>query len=424
MVDQAEIHLTSLSDAAKQIINNFEEFPDKFLAIGDLNRLTTDKDSDVRSTVAYALAAAFPKISNKNLAWKILHRLTTDKDGFVRMSATDVLGTAFPYVPDKDLAWEDLYRVTTDEDFIVRGYAAKALSTAFSHVSDKDFAWKVLEWLITDEVSFVRIWAVEALGTAFPYVPDKDLALEDLHWFTTEVDRDMREESSSALGSAFSKIPDRNLAFEDLHRLSTDEDRGVRVSANHSLGKASIFKATEAENEEDFKRELENGLEYFERSVAEAEFSDPAKFCLPFYRSFHIIAFKKAYSVTELNWYLNEAKNIAKGSKNRVKLLEIIEHISQAQTEAHSAQEMDLDAMKCYLNIYRKHCKPASDLLRSTEELAPIATKLIRKRTPIFDQDVRETIKSVLDAVEAKHVPESELRGTNMLNKILYHTGL
>jgi hypothetical protein len=73
---------------------------------------------------------------------------------------------------------------------------------------------------------------------------------------------------------------------------------------------------------------------------------------------------------------------------------------------------MNVDAMKCYLNIYRKHCEHASDLLSLTEEKAPIATKLIRKRTPIIDQEIRETIKTVLDAVEANRVPESESQET------------
>lgn len=382
MADQAEIHRKTSSEkveerieAVGQISYTFAILPDKDAAFNDLIRLTDDEDWIVRFRAVESLGAVFPHVPDKNAAWQVLHQLTGDEDSFVGLLAARALCDVFPTVPDKNVACQILYWLAGNEDSSVRWRAACALGAVFSQVSDKNAAWQILHRLTGDEDGFVRSWAASALGTAFPHVLDKKTA-----WVA-------------------------------MINLSEDPERDVRVSANHSLGRASIIKATETKGEEDFRRVLENALEYFEKSAAEARYSNPAEFCLPFYRSFHIIAFKKAYSVTELNEFLNEAKNIAKGSKNRAKLLEIIEHISQAQKEAQTAQEMDVDAMKCYLNIYRKHCEPASDLLRSTEETAPIATKLIRKRTSIFDQEIRETIKSVLDAVDAKHVPESELQG-------------
>jgi len=384
LVDQAElIHIKTSSDkveerieAVGQISYTFAILPDKDAAFNDLIRLTDDEDWIVRFRAVEALGAVFPHVPDKNVAWQVLHQLTGDKDSFVGLLAARALCDVFPTVPDKNAAYQILYRLAGNEDSSVRWRAACALGAVFSQVPKKNAAWQILDLLTDDDEGFVRSWAASAIGAAFPHVPD------------------------------------RNAAWAAMVNLSKDPERDVRVSANHSLGRASIFKATETKREEDFRRVLENALEYFEKSAAEARYSNPAEFCLPFYRSFHIIAFKNTYAVTELNEFLNEAKNIAKGSKNREKLLEIIEHISQAQKEAQAAQEMDVDAMKCYLNIYRKHCEPASDLLRSTEESAPIATALIRKRTPIIDQDIRETIKTVLEAVEAKRVPESELKET------------
>jgi len=417
LVDQAEIHRKSLSEkvedrieAVDQLNTNFTTLPDKDTAWRDLHRLIEDKESCVRWMVARALGDVFRQVPDRASAWQDLYRLYSNEDhNYVRRMAAYALSTAFPHIPDKNSVWQDLHRLSCDEDEGVRWGATHALRDGFPYFTDRASAWQDLHRLSCDENEGVRWGAANALGVAFPHVPDKDSAWQELHRLSCDEDCHVRIGAVCALGSAFPHIPDKGGALEAMFDLSGDDDDYVRLSANHSLGKASIFKATDAEGEWDFRRELESALEYFKKSAAGF---DTAKFCLLFYRSFQIIAFKESYSETELNGYLDEAKNIAKGSKNRIRLLEIIEHISQAQKEAQSAEEMNLDAMKCYLNIYRKHCEPASDLLRSAEEKSPIATKLIRRRTPIFDQKIRETIKLVLDAVEAKHVPESELQGT------------
>ena len=80
----------------------------------------------------------------------------------------------------------------------------------------------------------------------------------------------MRYQCCEALGSAFSHIPDKEQAWNDLHRLTSDEDSDVRISSNHSLGKVSIFTASQAETEEDYKKELEKAIEFFENASQEA----------------------------------------------------------------------------------------------------------------------------------------------------------
>ncbi|MBA1340607.1 MAG: hypothetical protein C5S40_00515 [ANME-2 cluster archaeon] len=131
------------------------------------------------------------------------------------------------------------------------------------------------------------------LGSAFQYVPDKDVAWKDLHRLTGDEDSDVRQSAAFALGSAFQHVPDKDEAWKDLHRLTRDKDNNVRGSANHSLGKASIFKATVAESEGDFESELNNAIDFFERSSNEATYSNPSSFCLPFYRSFYTLMFEK-----------------------------------------------------------------------------------------------------------------------------------
>jgi hypothetical protein len=166
------------------------------------------------------------------------------------------------------------------------------------------------------------------------------------------------------------------------------------------LGRASIFKATEAECEEDFRRELENALQYFERSAAEASFFNPAKFCLPFYRSFYVLTFKKEGSEAEVQKSLAEAKSASEGSKSKEDLLEAVENLSNALKETQSLREREFEAAKCDLNSYRRYCDRAAELLDETKETAPGATRLIRKGLPIIDQRIKELLKEIKDKSE------------------------
>jgi predicted nucleic acid-binding protein len=130
-----------------------------------------------------------------------------------------------------------------------------------------------------------------------------------------------RREAVEQLRSNFASLPDKKQAWEDLIRLTRDYSGDIRAEANYSLGRASIFKATESEGDDDLRRELENALEYFECSVKEARYFNPAKFCLPFYRSFYAVTFKKQEAEAEVQKYLSEAKSAVAGSKSILKTI-------------------------------------------------------------------------------------------------------
>jgi len=379
----------------------FSQIPNKDLAWEDLRRLTTDEDGEVRRWAACTLGAVFSQIPNKDLAWKDLHRLTTDEDDKVRSSAVYALGAVFPQIPDKNLVGDYLHKLATDESRRVQCSAAYALGQAFPQIPDKNRALEDLHRLSTDDDSSVRSGTASALGQAFPQIPDKNRALEDLHRLSTDDDSFVRSSAASALGQAFSQIPDKNRAWNDLHRLSTDDDSFARVSANHSLGRASIFKATEAEYEEDFRKELENALEFFGRSAGEATYSNPSKFCLPFYRSFYVLTFKKQDAEIEVQKYLAEAKSASEGSKSKEKLLEAIENLSNALKEARNQSETYLEAKKRDLNACRLYCDRAAQLLAETREDAPGATRLIEKGLPIIDHRIRETLAEIREKTNA-----------------------
>jgi len=365
----------------------------------------------VRWSAADALGSAFQHAPDKDVAWEDLHRLTGDKDRYVRRGVAYAFGSAFQHAPDKDVAWEDLHRLTGDKDHYVRLIAADALGSAFQHVPDKDVAWEDLHRLTGDKNSDARQGAAYGLGSAFQHIPDKDVAWEDLHRLTGDKNSDVRRGAAYAFGSAFQHVPDKDVAWEDLHRLTRDEDNNVRGSANHSLGKASIFKATVAESEGDFESELNNAIDFFVRSSNEATYSNPSSFCLPFYRSFFMIAFEKTESKGEVQRYLAEAKSASKGTKNKETLLEAVENLASALTEAHKAR--DFGAMKSDLNAYRQYCDRAADLIGDASEGAPGAARILWRGLPIIDQRIKELLEEVKKKSESicktADLPESEL---------------
>ena len=380
MVDQAEIHrkvtggdVEERREAAEQLSDNFADLPDKDEAWKDLIRLTGYEDSYLILRAVDALGSAFRYVPDKDEAWEDLDWLTRNEDSFVRWRATDALGYAFQYVPDKDAAWNDLHRLTWDANGDVRSGAADVLGSAFQYVPGKDAVWKDLIRLIRDEDTFVQWRAADALGSAFQYVPDKDVA------------------------------------WEDLHRLTGDKNSNVRAYANHLLGRASIFKATEAESEDNFESELKNAIDFFERSSKEATYyNNPSSFCLPFYRAFSKITFEKAGSEGEVKRYLTEAKNASEGSKNKEALLEAVENLANALSEAQKVT--DFDATKSDLKAYLQYCNRAEDLIGDATEDAPGVAQVLLRRFPRINDQTKELIPEIQETAEAVC---RETRGTS-----------
>jgi HEAT repeat protein len=392
--------------------SNFAGLSDKELSWDDLHRLTCDMDSDVRRGAVDALVSAFLHAPDKNQAWGDIHRLTSDNDSGVRWDATSALGSVFSHVMHKNQAWEDLHRLTSDNDSSVRRDAAYAFRSAFPHVPDKNQAWDDLIRFTSDSDSDVR-WrrhAAYELRSAFSYVPDKNQAWDDLIRLTSDSDSDIRRRAAEALGSAFSHVPDKNQAWNDLHMLTSNIDREVRAFAYHSLGKASIFKATNAENDVNFKKEIEAAIGYFETSSQQDNWSRPAEFCLPFYRSFYSLTFKKEETETEVRKYLAEAKSAVAGSESKKQLLEAVENLGNALIEAQKAR--DFNDIKSDLNAYRRYCDRACELLDTTEEKAPGASRLIRKGLPIIDERIKGIIAEIQEKAKAlcKQVKDTEYK--------------
>ena len=385
--------------AADALGSAFQYLPDKDQASKDLLALTKDQDSIVRWRAASALDSVFQYLPDKDQASKDLLVLTKDQDSNVRWCAASALGSAFHYLTDKDQAWKYLLALTKDQNNDVRWCAASALGSVFQYLPDKDQAWKYLLALTKDQDSNVRRRAASALGSVFQYLLDKEEASKDLLSLTKDQDSDMRGHGADVLGSVFQYLPDKDQASKDLLALTKDENSDVRVSANHSLGKISVYRATNADDENLLQKELENAIGFFEKSAQESTWFNPAKFCLPFYKSYYSVIFKKQEAEEEVKKNLDEAKRVVSGSKSREKLLEAVENLSNALNEAQKLR--DLDDIKADLNGYKRYCDRACELLDSTKYRAPGATKLIQRGLPVIDERIQGMLAEIREKAEA-----------------------
>lgn len=89
--------------------------------------------------------------------------------------------------------------------------------------------------------------------------------------------------------------------------------------------------ASKAEADEDYKKKLEKAIKFFERAAQDApELSKSSKFCLPFYRSFYSIIFKRQQAKGEVYKYLAEAKAAIESSDSKEMLFEAVENLAEA----------------------------------------------------------------------------------------------
>jgi hypothetical protein len=192
--------------------------------------------------------------------------------------------------------------------------------------------------------------------------------------------------AAGALGSAFQHVPDKKQAWDDLIRLTRYEDKYVRASANHSLGRASIFKATEVEGSDDFKSELKNAIQFFERSSKEGTDFDPYSFCLPFYRLFYTVAFEKTGAEGEVQRCLDEAEGVLEGSKNKETLLNAAKNLVNASIESQKAGEATIHDLRHHLNNYRQYFDRVIKLTGVAEREARDAVQVLQRTMSMVDK--------------------------------------
>ena len=316
----------------------------------------------------------------------------------MRQAAVEALGAAIPFAPDINQVWIDLGILLSDDDWIVKGRTIEAIGKTFSYMPDKNLAWNTIYSMAYDPDKYVRWKIAQAIGEAFQDLPNKAQAWDSLIGFVEDVDGNVQEIAARALSFAFAfstRIPNTNKTLQDLHKLTHHSSNYVRMYAYYCLGRGSISEATNSQDEDEFKKKLENALEFFEEAYHQSIYHNPAKFCLPFYRSFYTLTFKEGDAEKEIRTYISDAKEAAEGSKSKEILLKAVTNLSSALLEVKSLREADLNIVKGDLRIYKLYCEHAADLLASSENEAPIATKLILKGLPIIDRRIRTILSEI-----------------------------
>jgi hypothetical protein len=96
-----------------------------------------------------------------------------------------------------------------------------------------------------------------------------------------------------------------------------------------------------------------------------------------------------------VNKYLEEAKDAIESSKDKELLFEVVVNLANALKEVQNIENVDLKERKDKLNLYKKYCDRATELLRDTEERTPFATEAMRKGLPIFNRGLIELIEKI-----------------------------
>ncbi|AKB78187.1 phosphorylase [Methanosarcina horonobensis HB-1 = JCM 15518] len=226
---------------------------------------------------------------------------------------------------------------------------------------------------------------------------------------------DVRIFAAYSIGSIFPYIPDKKCAWQELIKLKENEENEVRSSTTHSLGRICIFKASQAETDKEYEKELKNAITFFEQASINSRFINPSKFCLPFYRSFYTIIFnEEKQTQNEIEKYLAEAKNVIVKSHNEKLLLKAVENLANVLKQVQNFERMDLNAKKDKLNFCRIYCEQTAELLNYTEKVSPYTTELIRKGLPIFNRKLKPLFEEIQEKAkivcrESEGTPTQEI---------------
>lgn len=313
-------------------------------------------------------------------------------------------------------SYNEIHKMVQSDVLEEREEAAFLLRKDFLLYNDNKQAWNDLDRLTHDRYGTVRSISAKTVGIVFSYLPEKERALESLIRLSKDKVSKTRNRVANALSLAYPYINNKKLLLECLDTLINDRAKDVRVTANYSMGRISLIKAVEAETEDNFKKELEIALIFFEKSSKEAYLGSPVQFCFPFYQSFYMIIFKMPDLEIEVQKYISKAKKVSY-KPIRKKLVEAVEYLVNALRIANETQ--NFDEIKSTFDLYMRYCEQIAELLDTIEENVPIATKIFRKSLPITDQKIKESLKEIEEKTK-KFCKESKETPFVNISKAIY----
>ncbi len=122
--------------------------------------------------------------------------------------------------------------------------------------------------------------------------------------------------------------------------------------------------------------------------------TNPARFCLPFYRSYLALTFQGA-SEAEVQKYLAEAKEAVGSDENGRELFGVVENLAKALEETQKLKEKSKENIQSDLRAYQWYCDRADEHMAAAEDEAPGAVRLLRKCNPIIEERIEATIAGI-----------------------------
>jgi HEAT repeat protein len=360
-----------------------------------MSYLKTPFSSNKKETVLILVCLQFSGV-DQLINQEEIHNQCLSDNPKIKEKALEQLKHSFSLLKNKQQAWNDLHRLVNDENYFVRSSVAFTLVSVFPYVPDKQEAWDDLIKLANDKEWFVRHGAAYAFKFVFAYMPNKQNAWDNLIKLTSEKDSYVNYRVINALGSIFFHVQNQKRVWNDLIKLTTDKDKDVRAYSNCALARISIFRASQAKEEEIYKKELERAITFYQNSInEETSWSNPSEFCLPFYRSFHTIIFKKREAKVEVDRYLLEAKEAIKGSKSNEMLFKALDNLANALKEVQNLENPGFELKKDKLNSYRKYIDSTTEIIASNEDMVPYDTEVLKLGLPILERNLKEILEEI-----------------------------
>ncbi len=429
-------HLEVQESVAMSLGIAFPHLPDKKKAWDILVRMALEDDCDAGHAAAVSFKDAFPYVSDKIDAWEALLyiinceslfsayqttfslfsfyfyypdklggyndliELLTHNNRNIRDASTISIGYVFQYLPDKVLAQKEFINLLRDEKFDFKGSLIISFGNSFSHLPDKNYVWEMLHQYVASYDESIRKGVAFSIGDACPDLPFPEKAQNDLLILAQDENDSVRMGVAHSLGFLYPCVDGDNLIIDCLKILAQDNDGCVRNRANYSLGKIFIYRASKTQNEELLADLLEKAVNCFEKASIEKCYFNPAIFCHFFYRSFNEVILKKKISREEIEKYIVNAKSVAKDSKNKKRLIRVIENLSDVLFSVQEPHKLGIESKLELVNYCRTQCDHAEKLMDKTKRTAPNLNELFHKIKPSFEQNIKELIGEVKEKAE------------------------
>ncbi|HOW16004.1 hypothetical protein [Methanosarcina sp.] len=391
-------------DSEESLARSYPGLPEKEKIIGELLRLSSDPEPQIRRGAIESLLTIYSRKSGKEQdIWNELLKMSGDTDTGVRKGAASMLSCVFPVVEEKSTVFSDLIKLTESQDAQLRKKAAELFTVAFAYSDDKQKTWDDLLRLTSAEDREVRKEAVLALSSGYSEVPDKSKVWSDLIRLSTHGDNFVQRVAARTLGPAFFYAPDKTQAWKDLQALIDNPYIYVRMYALRSLGKASLWKALKAENEATYLFGLKEAVKYFKESAEASTRTVIPELYYPFYEALLQILFGERSSKLESERYISEVTHEIRYLEEDQRLLKTMEEFSELLLAAGNLTAGDLPSRKKLLETCIEAFDRASGLLDIMEENAIFEQKNLRKECSITGKVVAEhKLKEVLSGIRYK----------------------